>query len=91
MYLECFTNVRFEDCHFLIKWRLAFIDTVVKVDIEQLGSKLKCFEYWVSLIRAYSGMDLSHRSAPSTLRPHIGISTSDQSSVSSWNLARGYA
>ena len=60
LYLECFTNVRFEDCHYPIKWDPQFIDTVVKLDIEKLETHLKCFEYWAALIAAYSGMDLTN-------------------------------
>jgi hypothetical protein len=60
LYLECLTNVRFEDCHYPIKWHSQYINTVVKLDIEQLGTHLKCFDYWTGVIAAYSEMDITN-------------------------------
>lgn len=60
MYLECFMNVRFEDSHYPITWDYTFIDMVVKSSIDQLGTHLKCFEFWNRLVTTYSQMDLTN-------------------------------
>jgi len=60
MYLECFTNVRFEDCHYPINWEYQIIDMVEKLSIDSLGTHLKCFEYWTGLVQTYSETNLTN-------------------------------
>jgi hypothetical protein len=59
MYLECFTNVRFDNCHYPINWKYELIDMVEKLSIDQLGTHLKCFEYWTGLVQTYSETNLT--------------------------------
>jgi hypothetical protein len=60
MYLECFTNVRFEDSHYPIIWEYGEINMVEKSKIDRLGSHFKCFNYWADLVTTYSSMDLTN-------------------------------
>jgi len=60
MYLECFTNVRFDDCHHPTEWDYVAVDMVVKQPISQFGSHTKCFGYWAQLVTTYSSLDLTN-------------------------------
>ena len=60
MYLECFTNVRFENCHYPINWEYTYIDMVEKISFDQLDTRFKCFEYWTSLVQTYSETNLTN-------------------------------
>ena len=60
MYLECFSNVRFDDCHRPIKWDIRFTDMVTKSAVDQLAGHTKRFEYWRDLVTTYSRLNLTH-------------------------------
>ena len=60
MYLECFTNVQLDDCHYPIKWNYGEVGMVVKSAIDQLGNLTKCFRYWTTLVMTYSRLDLTN-------------------------------
>jgi hypothetical protein len=59
MYLECFTNVRFDNCHCPVLWSYTDTDMVVKTDIDQLKSSTLCFEYWNTIVQTYSRLSLT--------------------------------
>lgn len=60
MYFECFTNVRFENCHYPINWKYQIIEMIEKLRIDSLGTHSKCFEYWTSLVQTYSETNLTN-------------------------------
>lgn len=60
MYLECFTNVRFDNYHYPTNWQFADVDMVVKSSIDRLGSHTECFEYWATLVVTYSELHLTY-------------------------------
>ena len=60
MYLECFTNVRFENCHYPINWQYQSVGMVEKQLIGRLGSLPKYFQYWRNLVTTYSETCLTH-------------------------------
>ena len=61
MYLECHTNVQFEDCHYPVKWEDDEIGIVVKRPTDNLGRGSDAFKYWDALVSTYSGLDATKR------------------------------
>lgn len=59
MYFECFTNIRFEDCHHSTRWDYQDIDMVVKTALSQLGTLSDYFDYWSILVITYSQMEMT--------------------------------
>ncbi|VUC26847.1 unnamed protein product [Clonostachys rosea] len=59
MYLECSTNVRFEDCYHPISWDYKYIDQIPKYSIQGLFTSKGQFEYWRELVETYSGLALT--------------------------------
>jgi hypothetical protein len=59
MYLECFTNVRFDNYHYPTNWQFTYVDMVVKSSIDRLGSRTECFKYWATLVATYSELHLT--------------------------------
>ncbi|KAF2687534.1 HET-domain-containing protein [Lentithecium fluviatile CBS 122367] len=59
MYLECFQNVRFENCHVPITWNYQKTDMVTKSRIERLQTDSDRFQYWRHILETYSPMLLT--------------------------------
>jgi hypothetical protein len=58
-YLECFTNVRFENFHFSIDWNYREIDMISKSEMKHLWSGSDFLEDWTTLATTYSGLGLT--------------------------------
>ena len=61
MYLECHTNVSFEDCHYPIVWEEKGVDMVIKHKVDDLHGETDRFKYWYALVSTYSGLDITKR------------------------------
>ncbi|CAG8975800.1 hypothetical protein HYALB_00008241 [Hymenoscyphus albidus] len=62
MYLECFTNNRYEDCHYPTPGPDKLLsNNVAKWKSEQLGNELQRFSHWEHLVVRYSNMNLTYR------------------------------
>jgi hypothetical protein len=59
MYLECFTNVRFENCHYPTILDAQMDNIVPKPVMDDLLTRDKFFCYWAYLIAEYSSMLLT--------------------------------
>jgi hypothetical protein len=61
MYLECHTNVHFEDCHWPVQWDEDKVGGMVVKrplqDMHPMSSDV--FKYWYSLVSTYSGLNLT--------------------------------
>lgn len=59
MYLECFTNVCHETCHYPVSWTYAETGITPKVHVSELQTHKVSYEYWIRLINTYSALALT--------------------------------
>lgn len=59
MYIECFHNVRSDDCHYTIRWNHHYNDVATKKSIKHLQKSLHCLDYWSEIIQNYANLRLS--------------------------------
>jgi hypothetical protein len=59
MYLECFTNVRFDSCRYPICWKYQDVDIIPKSLIAELDDANMRLEYWISVVQTYGETQLT--------------------------------
>jgi hypothetical protein len=59
MYLECFTNVRFDSCYYPIRWHYQTVNMAEKKLIMPLEDANARFQYWLQIITTYGQTLLS--------------------------------
>ncbi|KAH7324606.1 heterokaryon incompatibility protein-domain-containing protein [Stachybotrys elegans] len=59
MYLECFTNVRFESFHYPIEWDHAVIGITTKLPMDTFWSRRSFLGFWKTLVETYSRLALT--------------------------------